>query len=132
MANINIYHVATFGDFEDYCYEEGAVLEVQACNLERALECFVRHFTAEDILGVESQCTGTEVVYTRGHAYEFAQKFGCPRVWGLIQVSEWEPEYENEWGEVCYGLTQEEYYSILESRIAEDALRYRVNTYLDR
>lgn len=112
----NVYHVATFGDFEDYCYENNVVLEIQATSLELALKCFVKHFSAEDVLGCELMLTGSLVVYTRGHSWNFIQKFGCPHVWGLLQVAEWQPTYENKWGDICYGLTQNEYNDILEGK----------------
>lgn len=134
MKNVNIYHVAINGDFEECDYEAlGTILEIQACSLEQALECFVKHFDpVEDVLECKAQKTGTMVVYTRSRSWEFAQRFGCPHVWGLVQVSEWEPEYENEFGETCCGFTQEEYDSFLENCGAESALHWQVNAYLDR
>ena len=129
-----LYHIATYGDFEDYDYEgNGAILEIQADSLQEALEAFVKHFAREDILDYEViKPAGPAVVYTRGHIWTFVQRAGCPFVWGLLDVAEWQPQFEDEFGDIGYGITQEEYNEILLDRQAAEKDKWAINAYLSR
>lgn len=128
---MEIYQIFINDEFEQCYREDGIVLEIKARDLQRALEKFVAHFDGHTV-GYETEPTGSVVVYSHTAKWTFVQRFGCPHEWDVLSISDWEPEYVDEYGETCYGLTQEEYDAILEDRIAEDRLRWEVNAYLDR